>query len=217
MTRAPLALLLAVGIGGVAACSGNASNGGPNPTSPGSTSYRSTPVARGAQAGWTAYHANDARTGAVAGGPALTPSRLAWSVDLGGAVRGQPLVVDGEIIAATESNRVVALDPTSGKVLWSHTIGVPVRNVVKIAGCGNIDPSGITSTPVADRSTGTVYVVGEIDDGNGTVHHQLVGLDISTGRTRSSVSADPPLPAGERSVNLLQRAACVRRDPSAPM
>lgn len=133
-------------------------------------------------------------------------------MDLGGAVRGQPLVLGGRIIAATESNRVVALDPKSGRELWSRTIGSPLRNVARVAGCGNIDPLGITSTPVADLSTETVYVVGEIDDGDGAVHHQLVGLDVSTGRTRSSVPADPPLPAGERSVHLLQRAGLALRD-----
>lgn len=204
--------MLAVGIGLTAACSADA--GGVAPTPPGTTSTDASPSGTpGTGTDWTSYHADDARTGAVpAAAAALTPSRPAWSVDLGGAVRGQPLVVGGKIIAATESNRVVALDPVSGKVLWSHTIGPPLRNVAQVAGCGNIDPLGITSTPVADPSTGTVYVVGEIDDGNGIVHHQLVGLDLSTGHTTLSVSADPPLPATERAVHLLQRAGLALRD-----
>ena len=141
----------------------------------------------------------------------LTPSRVAWAANLGGAVRGQPLVVGRRIIAATETNRVVALDPSNGKVLWSKTIGAPLRNVAQAAGCGNIDPLGITSTAVANPATNTVYVVGEIDV-RGVVHHQLVGLDLSSGRIRLSVSADPPLPAGERSVHLLQRAGLAIRD-----
>lgn len=200
-------MLLAIGVGMSAACSGatsSESGGATGPTSPGSTS--GVPPHTG-RASWTTYHAGDARTAAVpAGTSPLTPSTRAWSVDLGGAVRGQPLVFDGRIIAATETNRVVALDPDSGKVLWSKTIGTPLRHVVQVAGCGNIDPLGITSTPVVDPSTGTVYVVGEIDDGNGVVHHQLVGLELTSGRTRVSVSADPPLAADERPVHLLQRA-----------
>ena len=201
-------MTLAVGIGLLAGCSQDTTDR-TGPTAPGTASRLTSASGRtsNARTSWTSYHANDARTGAVAAGSAaLTPSRRAWSVDLGGAVRGQPLVVRGEVIAATETNRVVALDPASGKVLWSRTIGEPLRNVMSVAGCGNIDPLGITSTPVADPATGTVYVVGEIDDGNGAVHHQLVGLDLSTGRTRLSVSADPPLATGERAVHLLQRA-----------
>lgn len=211
LARLGIAIALAAGVGLASACSAKSTDSA-TPTSPGSTSIAPSPTAPGAQTSWTAYHANDARTGAVrAGATPLTPSRLAWSVDLGGAVRGQPLVVDGRIIAATETNRVVALDPASGKVLWSRTIGAPLRNVAQVAGCGNIDPLGITSTPVADVSMRTIYVVGEIDDGGGAVHHQLVGLDLSTGRTRVSSSADPPLPSGQRAVHLLQRAGLALR------
>src|SRR5579875_344588 len=170
--RASVAVTLAAGVGLFAACSPDARNG-PGTTSPGTTSRLASPSgARDTRTSWTSYHANDARTGAVAAdSAALTPSQRAWSVELGGAVRGQPLVVGGRVIAATETNRVVALDPGSGKVLWSRALGKPLRNVVSVAGCGNIDPLGITSTPVADPATGTVYVVGEIDGGNGSVHH----------------------------------------------
>lgn len=135
------------------------------------------------------------------------PLRLVWSARLGGAVRGQPVVADGRIIAATEDNRVVALDPRTGAVLWSDSLGPPLTDVDQIAGCGDIDPLGITSTPVIDAATGIVYVVGEVSDGSGAVHHQLAGLAIATGAVRLSEDVDPPLPPGERSANLLQRAS----------
>jgi hypothetical protein len=155
---------------------------------------------------WLTYHADQARTGAVA---QQSPDsvRRAWHARLGGAVRGQPLVVAGRIIAATETNRVVALDPRTGAVLWSTSLGPPLRNVDRVVGCGNIDPLGITSTPVVDPSTGTVFVVGEISDGNGSVHHQLAGLDVATGAVRVTAAVDPPLPSGEKPVHLLQRAS----------
>jgi hypothetical protein len=156
---------------------------------------------------WLGYHADQARTGALASGPSFGSASVAWTAGLGGAVRGQAVSAGGLIVAATENNRVVALDPASGRVLWSDSLGTPLTNVASVAGCGNVDPLGITSTPVIDAASGTVYVVGEVSDGNGSVHHQLEGLDVKTGAVRLSEAVDPPLPAGERAVNLLQRAS----------
>ena len=202
------------------ATSGTTTPTAPAPTAPGTarptaptSSSASTAAPSGATAPaspvaapWPGYHGGDARTGAVADGPTGELTR-AWSAGLGAAVRGQPVVAGGVVVAATERNRVVALDPATGRVRWSASIGTPLTGVAGAAGCGNIDPLGITSTPVVDAGAGTVYVVGEVADGGGTVHHQLVGLDLATGAVRVSVSADPPLPDGERAVHLLQRAA----------
>jgi hypothetical protein len=91
-------------------------------------------------------------------------------------------------------------------VLWSASLGSPLTDVQSAAGCGNIDPLGITSTPVIDTASGTVYVVGEVASA-GTVHHQLEGLRIATGAVTLSENVDPPLPSGESPVNLLQRAS----------
>jgi putative pyrroloquinoline-quinone binding quinoprotein len=131
----------------------------------------------------------------------------AWTASLGGVVHGQPVVADGRIIAATEENRVVALDPRTGKALWSASLGTPLTNVDNVAGCGDIDPLGITSTPVVDASSDVVYVVGEVSTGGTVVHHQLEGFNIATGAVVVSDDVDPPLPAGERAVNLLQRTS----------
>jgi outer membrane protein assembly factor BamB len=116
-------------------------------------------------------------------------------------------VAAGRIIAATETDRVVALDPGTGRVLWSTSLGRPLTDVAATAGCGNIDPLGVTSTGVVDPATGTVYVVGEISDGHGGVRHRLAGLDLATGRVRVSADVDPPLPRGESPLHLLQRAS----------
>jgi polyvinyl alcohol dehydrogenase (cytochrome) len=175
------------------------------PTSPAATEP-SSGTSPAASSIWPGYHFDQARTGAVPAGASLAKATRAWSADLGGAVYGQPLVADGKIIAATETNRVVALRPTDGKVLWSASLGTPLTNVKSVAGCGNIDPLGITSTPVIDTATGTVYVVGEVA-GASTVHHQLEGLSIATGALTLSENVDPPLPSGESPVNLLQRTS----------
>jgi outer membrane protein assembly factor BamB len=116
------------------------------------------------------------------------------------------VVSAGRVVAATETDRVVALDPGTGRVLWSTSIGTPLRDVARVAGCGNIDPLGITSTPVVDEAAGTVWVVGEVTDG-GRVHHRLAGLDLTTGAVRASADVDPPLRAGLRTEELLQRAS----------
>ncbi|WP_158866861.1 outer membrane protein assembly factor BamB family protein [Leifsonia sp. AG29] len=156
---------------------------------------------------WSSYHADQARTGAVGPGASLASLTQAWSADLGGAVYGQPVVADGRVIAATETNRVVALDPATGNVVWSASLGDPLTDVGSVAGCGNIDPLGITSTPAIDTSTGTVFVVGEVASGGGAVHHQLQGFSIVTGQVVLSEPVDPPLPPGEDPVHLLQRAS----------
>jgi outer membrane protein assembly factor BamB len=124
-----------------------------------------------------------------------------------GSVYGQPVVADGRVIVADESNRVSALDPRTGKILWSDYLGTPLTNVSQNAGCGNVDPLGITSTPVIDTKTNVVYVVGEIRDAGNRVHHQLEGIDIRSGRVVRSENADPPLPSDESAIHLLQRAS----------
>lgn len=146
------------------------------------------------------------------GQPSAAPrasATTAWTADLGGAVVGRPAVADGRILAATEGNRVVALDPADGAVLWSRTVGTPLTGTASAAGCGNLDPLGITSAPVVDRTTHTVYVVAEVRTGSSSVEHRLVGLDDRTGRVVRQERADPPLPPGESAVHLLQRPALV--------
>jgi polyvinyl alcohol dehydrogenase (cytochrome) len=155
---------------------------------------------------WTGYHADAARTGAVTASTTFGNARIAWSDDLGGAVRGQVLAFGGRIVAATENNRVVALDPRTGDVVWSVALGRPLTDVASVAGCGDVDPLGVTSTPVVDPRTGTVYVVGEVSDGHGGVSHRLEGLSVATGAVRLSETVDPPLPSGEHPTQLLQRA-----------
>jgi hypothetical protein len=49
-------------------------------------------------------------------------------------------------------------------------------------------------------------VVGEVTDG-GRVHQRLAGLDLTTGAVRVSTDVDPPLRAGQRAEQLLQRAS----------
>lgn len=141
----------------------------------------------------TTYHGDGTRSGAYHAAP-LTTMTQAWNRDLGAAVYGQPLVLTVKgvrtVVVATETNVVYGLDPATGAVRWSSgALGTPVRRAQ--LPCGNIDPLGITGTPVYDPTTRVVLVVAEIADGTGHVHHDAVGLDPATGRVVGRTSADP--------------------------
>ena len=118
--------------------------------------------------------------------------------DLDGAVYGEPLGVGGRVIVATEGDSVYALDPANGRVVWRRHLGTPVP--LSSLPCGNIDPLGITSTPVYDRTSGSLFVVAEISG----PRHVLFALAASTGVVRWSRSVDLP---GDNPLAHQQRAA----------
>ena len=123
--------------------------------------------------------------------PSLFPTKPAWTTNLDQNVYGQPVVFGGRVIAVTENDTVYALDAHDGHVLWRVHVGTPVTNVVSQVGCGNIDPLGITSTPVIDTTRNEVFVVAANQDANKVIHHQLIGLDVFTGDEMMSANVDP--------------------------
>lgn len=147
-----------------------------------------SPTANPADAdNWPVYHFDAERTGYAPAFPtflgSLTP---AWSVPLDGAVYGQPLVVHGRVIAATEGDSVYALDPASGTTLWRRNLGTPVPR--SSLPCGDIDPLGITGTPAYDPASSSLFVVAEVTG----PHHVLVALDPESGAVRWSRDVDLP-------------------------
>jgi polyvinyl alcohol dehydrogenase (cytochrome) len=135
---------------------------------------------------WPTYHQNAQRTGNVPGLPAAGPLSLAWSTSLDGEVAGQPLIIGGTVVAATEEDAVYALDRTTGKILWRASVGRPLP--LADQPCGNLDPLGITSTPVYDPANGLVYVVAQ----DGATMHVLAGLRLSDGQV--VIRRDIPAP-----------------------
>jgi outer membrane protein assembly factor BamB len=134
---------------------------------------------------WAMYHRDAARAGNVAG--LAAPSRLtrAWRTTLDGAVYAEPLVIGDTVIAATEHNSLYALDLPTGHVRWKTSLGTPMpRSALP---CGDIDPLGITGTPVFDPQTGLIYAVAEVAG----PAHILVAVDLTSGRVRVRRSADP--------------------------
>jgi hypothetical protein len=67
-----------------------------------------------------------------------------------------PGAASGVVIVATESNTVSAIDAASGSALWTRSLGRPVP--LSAFACGNIDPLGITGTPVIDQAGGSLYL-----------------------------------------------------------
>lgn len=176
---------------------------------PGTSPSPSPPVppAATAPALWATYQEDAARLG-VAPGPALrTPLRRAWSDVLDGTAEyGQPLLAAGRVIVATEGDDLYALDARSGAVAWEVGLGVPLRHVAAAAGCGDVDPLGVTSTPVVDPATGVAYAVAETV-ASGTPRFVLFGVRVATGTVVERRDVTPPLGPGQRAVYLLQRAA----------
>ncbi|HEX8767794.1 MAG TPA: PQQ-binding-like beta-propeller repeat protein, partial [Jatrophihabitans sp.] len=135
---------------------------------------------------WPTYHGDLQRTGVSKTMPAASGRLTATKVDLDGQVYASPIVVGGTVIVATEHNLVYGLTPT-GQKRWSVSLGRPTDR--SDLPCGNIDPLGITGTPVYDAASRTVFLVASI---GARVRHDLVALDPTTGAVRWRRSVDLP-------------------------
>lgn len=162
-------------------------------SSPASSSLSSAPSSSGASpaaggATWTTWGHDGARSGVTADGPSADGLHQAWiSSALDGDVYAQPLVVGDEVIAATENDSVYAFDTRTGARRWQQlSMGSPVQG--SALPCGNVDPVGITSTPVADPATNRLYVVGMMQP----AHHELFALALDTGAVLFHRPIDAP-------------------------
>jgi outer membrane protein assembly factor BamB len=137
---------------------------------------------------WTTYHRDGARSGVA---PHVTPVgklAVAWRAHLDGAVYGEPLTVGDSVFVATENDSIYSLDRGTEHTQWRAHVGTPVP--LSELPCGNIDPLGITGTPVIDRASKRIFAVAETTG----FHHVLVGIDLATGRVE--VRRDLPTPDG---------------------
>ncbi len=137
----------------------------------------------------TGFHATPDRAGLYQV-PGLTPGTAArtrpdasFRASLPGLVNAQPLYwrpegsARGLVIAASEANQVAAFDAATGHAVWRRTLGPPAPR----AGlCGNIDPVGITGTPVIDPARRALYLDADISQGSAQ-RHEIFGLDLRTG------------------------------------
>jgi outer membrane protein assembly factor BamB len=137
---------------------------------------------------WFGYHGNALHSGYASATPAPGIPTVAWKKALDGKVYASPLVLASTVIAATENNSVYALDRATGRQIWSHHFGTPVRS--SSLPCGNIDPLGITGTPIFDPATRRVFFV-TVTSVSGHLRHTLLGINWQSGRTEVSVVIDP--------------------------
>jgi outer membrane protein assembly factor BamB len=144
------------------------------------------PTIVAADAPWPTYLGSAARFGVGFSSPALDSIKQAWSSSLDASLYAQPLLAFGHVFAATENDTVYSFDASTGALAWHQHLGEPISG--GSLPCGNIDPSGITSTPVIDPATATLYVVGFVQPGR----HVLWALDTATGSIRWQRTIDPP-------------------------
>jgi hypothetical protein len=86
-------------------------------------------------------------------------------------------------IVATEQNVILALDATTASKIWMRQLGNPVS--LSRLPCGDVDPLGITGTPVIDPNARTIYVAAmTTPDGGKTKQHLVFALSLDDGTTR---------------------------------
>jgi outer membrane protein assembly factor BamB len=136
------------------------------------------------------YHGDPGRSGlfvvpglswARARGMALDP---AFAPRFSGRLDAQPLfwqpsgAAAGQLIVATENDIAAAIDAGSGKTLWTQRLGRPVPR--SDLACGNIDPVGVTGTPVIDAAAQTLYL-GAMAVGPAGPRHLIFALSLADG------------------------------------
>jgi hypothetical protein len=150
-----------------------------------------------AQVNVTQEHNNPSRDGVYIDAT-FTPSAaanltrdLSFDGTISGNVYAQPLYIEGGpngamVIAVTESNNVYALNAATGAVIWQVNLGQPVP--LSALFCGNIDPVGITGTPVVDLTSRSLFLDALI---NGTTKkHFIYSLNVDTGATNAGWPVD---------------------------
>ena len=157
------------------------------------------PASLVAQVNVTTFHNDNARTGQNTQETVLTPSNVnsnqfgkLFSTKVDGYVYAQPLYManvqniaggaHNVLYVATEHDSLYALDADAGNVLWQLSLINPTAGITTVSSgdvnCGDLVPEiGITSTPVIDTSTGTIYLVAKTKE-NGVFHQRLHALDM---------------------------------------
>lgn len=160
-----------------------------------------------AQVSVTTYHNDNARTGQNTAETVLIPANVnssqfgkLFSTTLDGYVYAQPLYMPNVhniaggthnvLYVATEHDSLFAVDADNGAVLWQQRFINAAAGITTASsgdvGCGDLVPEiGITSTPVIDPSSGTIYLVAKTKE-NGSFFQRLHALDIVTGAEKFS-------------------------------
>jgi outer membrane protein assembly factor BamB len=163
-----------------------------------------TSAATSTNATWTTYHHDARRSGYDPLQPAFTSIKPGWSAPatVDGAVYAEPLISGNTVVVATESDSVYGLDVATGTILWHANLGTPVPN--SMLPCGDVDPVGITSTPVINSAAGIVYVVGMVLRSGNAMEYDLAAISLASG---SILYQEPINVSGLDAVYHIQRGA----------
>jgi hypothetical protein len=110
---------------------------------------------------------------------------------ISGNVFAQPLYIEGGangamVIVVTESNNVYALNPMTGTVIWQRNLGASVPGSALV--CHNIDPIGITGTPVVDLASRRLFL--DAFTNGATIKHFIYSLNVDSGATTAGWPVD---------------------------
>ena len=133
-------------------------------------------------------------------------AKLARDLNFDGTIVGdvwaQPLYVDDgpggrpTVIAVTESDNVYALDAVDGSIIWQTNVGTPV-SLSDLACPWDVDPIGITGTPVIDLGSRSLFFDAmTTPDGGETKKHLIFSLNLDTG----AINPGWPVDVGETAV-----------------
>lgn len=158
-------------------------------------------------AGVLTQHNDNGRTGQDLDETQLAPANVntstfgkLFALPVDGQVYAQPLYVPqvsiggamhNMVYVATENESVFAFDADTGAQLWQISVidaahggtsGETPGHIVDDLGCTDLAPIvGITSTPVINPATNTMYVEAKSKESDGSYIQRLHALDITTG------------------------------------
>jgi len=170
-----------------------------------------------AQVNVTQHHNHDSRDGHYVDSffsqaAAVNLKRdMSFNGAIAGNVYSQPLYIEGGpggqamVIVATESNNVYALNASNGSVIWQRNLGTPITSGLP---CGNINPLGITGTPVVHLASRSLFLDAETTPATGVFKHMIYSLNVDTGATNPGwpVDVNAAVPGFDSAVQS-QRAA----------
>jgi hypothetical protein len=155
-------------------------------------------LAAGARAGnVVTYHNSPSRSGAYVV-PGLTLAAAAtltkvagFAPKLTGHIYAQPLYWKpkggtAELVVATESNIVYALNASTGAVIWQTQLAAPATSGLP---CGNVSPEGVLGTPTIDAVSGTLYLDALTQSG-AQFSHLVYALSLANGAVVSGWPVD---------------------------
>jgi hypothetical protein len=165
----------------------------------------------------TQHHNHDSRDGLYIDRKFTQAAAVGLRRDLGfdgtisGNVYSQPLYVENGpsggamVIVTTESNNIYALDSSTGSIIWQRNVGTPITSGLP---CGNINPLGITGTPIVDLGSRSLFFDAETTPMPGTFKHMIYSLNVDTGAINVGwpVDVNAAVPGFDSSVQS-QRAA----------